>query len=60
MEQGQHGKDNSTQRKRNPRVITAKGIGEALRRRFLLLRDFNQREDAVQRALLEPARRAND
>ena len=31
-----------------------------MRWRLLLLRHFNQRKDAVQRALRQPSRRAND
>ena len=60
MHHEQNDKDNRGQRKRDPRVVSAKVVGETLRRRFLLLRHFNQSKNPAKRALPQPARRAND
>ena len=60
MHYKQDNKHNRGQRKRNPRVVSAKVVRETLRRRFLLLRHFNQPKNPAKRALALPARRAND
>ena len=56
----QDDKHNRGQRERDPRVVTAKVICETLRRRFLLLRHFNQLKNPAERAVPQPARRADD
>ena len=59
MHHEQDDKHNRGQRKRDPRVVTAKVVRETLRRRFLLLRHFNQPKNPAKRALLQSARHAN-
>src|SRR5262249_11670715 len=59
MHHKQGHKDNRGQRKRNPRVVTAKLVCEALSRCFLLLRHFNQPKNPAERALSQSARDAN-
>ena len=54
MHHKQDGEHNCGQRKRNPRVVSAEGVGETLRWRFLLLRYLNQRKNAAKRALPQP------
>src|SRR5438067_11112774 len=55
MHQEQDDKHNRGQRKRNPRVVSAKVVCETLRWRFLLLRHFNQVKNPAKCAL--PSRR---
>src|SRR5205814_8475146 len=55
MHQEQGDKHDRGQRKRNPRVVSAKVVCETLRWRFLLLRHFNQVKNPAKCAL--PSRR---
>ena len=53
MRRQQNEKDNRSERKREPGVVTAELVGEPLRRRFLLLRYFDQPKNAIERAPLK-------
>ena len=60
MGRQQNKKDNRSERKREPGVVTAELVGEPLRWRLLLLRYFNQPKNAIERAPLQAAGRSND
>ena len=60
MGRQQNKKDNSSEGKREPGVVTAELVGEPLRRSFLLLRYFNQPKNAIERTPLQAAGSSND
>ena len=60
MRREQNKKDNRSERKREPGVVTTELVGEPLRRRLLLLRYFNQPKNAIERAPFQAAGRSND